>query len=164
MLNEVYDFIFETFQKNAPDLMRAGNMRPMNKEVYAPKKGVSSADFPELQMGLVQILGPLTSTSSHSKYDLIYDLRVASGNMSQATINELMWWVLTRVQWLNMNRGIFDYKSSQPITSVSFADSSVGLAVEETGRNVTGFSSLTKIRVQVHVPHSLFIPSNCDNV
>jgi hypothetical protein len=164
MLNDIYDFIFDVLRKNAPDSIRQGNIRSMTDEDFSLKRGVSNADFPEIQMGLVQVLGPLTSTSSHAKYDLIYDISIASGSMSQTTINELMWWLMTRVQWLNVNRGIFDYKSSRPIVSVTFTDSSIGLKVEESGRNVTGFSSIAKIRVQVHVQNSLFIPSSCDNV
>jgi hypothetical protein len=164
MLNDIYSFIFGSFQKSVPDLIRQGNMRSITDKEYTVKSGVSSADFPEFQLGVVQILGPLSSTSSHSKYELIYDLRVASGEMSQAVINDLMWWVMTRVQWLNVNRGIFDYKSSRPITSVTFADASVGLTVNQEGRNITGFASLSKIRVLVNVPNHLFIPTSCDNV
>jgi hypothetical protein len=164
MLNELYDFILGAFQRTASDRFRQGNMRSMIDKEFSIKGGVSSADFPELQLGLVQILGPLTSTSSHSKYDLIYDLKIASGDMSQSLINELMWWTMSRVQWLNFNRGIFDYKSSRPLTSVTFSDSSIGLTVDVPARNVSGFTSISKIRVQVNVPHSLFIPSTCDNV
>jgi hypothetical protein len=164
MLNEIYNFIFDHLKRNAPDVVRDGNMRSMTGSNFSVKRAVSNADFPEIQMGLNRVLGPLSSTSSHSKFELEYDIKIASGEMTQDVINELMWWLLTRVQWLNMNRGIFDYKSSQPITSVTFSDSSVGLTVEDIGRNVVGFTSLSKIRVLVNVPHSLFIPTACDNV
>jgi hypothetical protein len=40
----------------------------------------------------------------------------------------------------------------------------VGLKVEEKMRSIVGFSSVSKIRVLVNVPHHLFIPTNCDNV
>lgn len=164
MLNELYEFLFMTLKKSASDLVREGNMKSIIDDVYAARKGVSSVDFPEIQFGLIQIIGPLSSSSSHSKYEAVYDLQVASGSMSQRTINNLMWWLMTRIQWLNMNRGIFDYNGCQPITSITFSDATIGLRVEDSARNIVGFSSLSKIRVLINVPHSLFIPTNCDNI
>jgi hypothetical protein len=164
MLNEVYEYVLGSLQKSARDVFRERNMISMTEQVFAEKKGVSSADFPELQMGLVQLIGPLTKTSSHANLILIYDVRIASGEMTMTLMHELLWWLITRIKWLNDNRGIFDYKETKPITSITFGDASVGLSNDVVTRNIIGFSSIAKIRIELSVPHVLITPVDCDNV
>jgi len=164
MLNDIYEFIMSDLRNSCRDLFKTGNIPSMNAVRFNEKRGISNADLPELQMGLVNITGPLTASSSHAKIVLVYDIRIASGQLNQRLINDLLWWLITRVQYLSMNRGIFVYQDVRPITAINFSDASVGLSNVEATRNVEGFSSLAKIRVDLHVPNSLIIPVACDNV
>lgn len=164
MLNELYNFLLGDLRNSCRDHFKPGNIPAMNDERFNEKRGISNADLPELQMGIVSIQGPITQSSSSGRLSVTYDIRIATGDLSQRKINTLLWWLVTRVQYLNVNRGIFVYKDVRPITLISFLDASVGFNTTDAVRNVEGFASIAKIRVDLSVPHSIITPPGCDNV
>jgi hypothetical protein len=160
----VYEFIYGDLKSNASDLIASQCIQSIIEDTYTFKRGTSDADFPELGLSLVNVTGPTTSSSSHSKFSLQYQVLLSSGDLTQKKINQLCWFLMTRLAFMSKNVGIFNWKGDTPLKKLSFLDGQVGLTRAEANRNVVGFSSLCTIVAEVHVLTSLFLPQPGSNV
>ena len=160
MLNDLHAFLLGQLTKSTM-IERPGNIHNLIKENYDKPTAGSQVDFPALELVLINISGPLESTSSHKTFSLTYDIQLKSGSKNQADLNQLLWQLIQRVCYVNTNRGIFEYEATRPLTRVTFLETPIGLFANNT---VAGFSSVSKLRVDIHVQNSLVIPPACDNI
>jgi hypothetical protein len=164
LLTSLYDFIFGDLKSNASDLIATNCIRSLIDDSYTYKRGTSDADYPELALSLVGITGPTTSSSSHSKFSVNYEVLISSGSLTQVKINKLCWFLMTRMTYLSKNTGIFVWKDDTPLKKISFLNGQIGLTRAEANRNVVGFSSMCTIVAEVQVLTSLFLPLPGSNV
>lgn len=126
-------------------------------DAYVYKRGTTSADHPDLALSLVRLVGPTTSSSSHSKFEAHYDVLLSSGELTQQKINVLTLFIMSRVSHLSKDRGIFVWKDTTPLTKVTFLNGQIGLTRSEANRSVQGFSSLCTIVADLQLQTNLFL-------
>ena len=161
----MYAYIYGDLASNCTELIEQGNIRSLVEDPFQAKGGRSDADLPDLALSITNVNGPTFASSSSHKFTVVCDVLVSTGDLSQKTVNRLLWWLMTRVAYMSQNPGIFTYQGAMPMKKITFRDGKIGLtksAVENL--NVKGFSSLSVLEIEVIIPNTLFVPVSGSNI
>lgn len=126
---------------------------------YILKTGTSSADYPELALVIAGLHGPEFQSSSSYSCDVLFDVMVSTGEISQTDVAKLTWWLYSRCVYLSAYAGLFKYNNLNLLKSVIFDSADVGLKPQLAQRNAYGWCNLTRLRAALSVPNSLFLES-----
>lgn len=150
-LNDIYKAFLAELRATAEirEVIREGNLIDFTQDISPLKKGISSADVPELILYITGMRGNLHASSTHSFITVNWRFMLSSGSFDTTICTSVSFAILqVLTRWRSFLIPL-KLKDNSFVRDVKLVSGDMGLSNPDANRNIKGWASVVDIETDL---------------